>query len=229
MNINKEKLGVIDLSLPIEEGMLYYPTSSHHPFKAVQLGTLEKNGRITHSLKIGTHCGTHIDAFTHFLPGKKSIDQLEPEKLTGPAVLINLGTLEPGSAISKESLESYLPAESYSKIVLRTDWSRFWNTSQYYDGWPHLTADAVDFLLKKGIHLLGLDFPSPDLPFGGEDGEEDSPWHKKFFQNEVILVEYMNNLKQLDCENIFLMAFPLRLTGLDGSPARVMAYPLEGE
>lgn len=222
----KEKLGIVDLSLPIEEGMLYYPTKCHHPFIAKKLGAVPEDGRETHLLTIGTHCGTHMDAFKHFIPDGASIDQLDPETLAGPAHLVNLGTLEPGSAISVDDLKSRLPEVKYGKIVLRTDWSRFWNTSQYYKEWPYVEKDGVEWLIDSGIHLLGLDFPSPDTTYTGAEGEEDSPGHKRFFESKVILVEYMNNLKQLDAENIFLMAFPLKLVGLDGSPARVMAYPL---
>ena len=69
-----------------------------------------------------------------------------------------------------------------------------------------------------------LDFPSPDSAYFGNDCSLDSPNHKLLFENNVILVEYLTNIKSLSSNNIYLIVSPLKLVGFDGAPARVTAY-----
>lgn len=219
-------LKIVDLSFSIEEGMPYFPSKNHIPFSKEVLGDLVADGRVTHQLVIGTHCGTHVDAFSHFEASGENIDQIDLHQLTGRAELVNLGRLEPGAKIGAEMLSDLLPDGKYGKIILRSDWSRFWKTDQYYQDWPYLSGDAVRFLIGKKIHLLGMDFPSPDKTSETVVSELDSPGHKSFFKNKIVLLEYLTNLDQLPVGKIFLMAMPLKLTGMDGAPARVAAYSI---
>lgn len=217
-----------DLSLPLEDGMITYPTSSHHRFESSILGRIEIEGRETRKFTMGSHCGTHVDAMRHFDKNGATIDQLSLDSLVGEALLINLGQLEPGAIIEKEHLESYF-TQKHKRIVLRADWSRFWNTKQYYQDWPYLTKEATVFLAEQGIELLALDFPSPDSAYFGNECSLDCPNHKILFTHNIILAEYLNNLASLPAGKIFLMVSPLKLMNFDGSPARVTAYSLENQ
>mgnify|MGYP003337484764 CR=1 FL=1 len=172
------------------------------------------------------HVGTHVDAMRHFEKGGKTIDQFSLNSLVGVAKIINLGALEPGSVIELHHLAEHF-SEKHGKVVLRTDWSRFWNTKQYYKDWPYLTKEATEFLIQQGIHLLALDFPSPDSAYFGDDCSLDSPNHKLLFAQKIILTEYLTNLASLTSDNIFLMVSPLKLIGFDGAPARVTAYSID--
>ena len=40
---------------------------------------------------------------------------------------------------------------------MRTDWSRHWGTSQYAEGSPFLSRDAVQVLIGAGVALVGID------------------------------------------------------------------------
>lgn len=223
----KKDYHVVDLTFPLEDGMITYPSASHSRFEASVLGRIAIEGRETRKLTIGSHCGTHIDAPRHFYAGEIGVDQLCLNTLIGPAVLVNMGELAPGATIRKSDVE--VKIQQYDKVerlIIRTDWSKYWNTDQYYFDWPTLEHDAADFIIDKGIKLLGFDFPSPDPAYGGPDRSCDCPLHKRFFKNKIILVEYLTNLDQLQEGLIWLMAIPLRLKDFDGSPARVSAYPL---
>jgi arylformamidase len=68
-----------------------------------------------------------------------------------------------------------------------------------------------------------MDTPSPDSSKGGLE----SPNHKLLLKNEIILIEYLCNLKRLKGPKIFIMALPLKIKGGDGSPARVVAYDMK--
>ncbi len=133
--------------------------------------------------------------------------------------------MDPGTVIQVKNLEPFFP-EYRKRLVLRTDWSRFWNTKQYYQDWPYLTKEATEFLISRDVELLAIDFPSPDSAYFGNDCSLDCPNHKLLFSRKIILVEYLNNLASLTPGNIFLMVSPLKLVGFDGAPARVTAYSM---
>ena len=137
-----KKLQLVDLTLPIEEGMITYPSSVHQRFKASIVGRIDVEGRETRKFTMGSHCGTHVDAMRHFNKKGKTIDQLPLETMVGEATLINLGTLNPGSEIRTEDLKSNLP-KYLKRAVIQTDWSRFWNSRQYYQDWPYFKKDAT--------------------------------------------------------------------------------------
>ena len=74
------------------------------------------------------------------------------------------------------------------------------------------------------MQFMALDTPSPDD--GGailQQGEADSPNHKLLLKNDVVLVEYLTNTDQIDFSRDHkIIALPLKLKDVDGSPARVI-------
>ena len=220
---------IIDLSIGLEDGMLSYPSSSHVRFESSIVGRIEIEGRETRKFTMGSHCGTHIDAPKHFIKGSESITSFDVNDLIGRGILLDLGTIEPGTIISTKDIQSKLEKyenKDFRRIVFRSNWSRFWGTSQYYDKWPYFEEEAIRFLINKNIKLIGLDFPSPDSQFFGTKCDIDSPNHKLLFDSKIILTEYLINLDKLKEGPIFLIVSPLKLVDFDGAPARVTAYNL---
>jgi arylformamidase len=220
---------IIDLSFGIHDGMITYPTSSHHKFESSIVGRIAIEGRETRKFTMGSHCGTHVDAPRHFFADGRTIDDFDVNDLVGEALLINLGELQPDQLILARDLAPYVPIikeQKITRILFRTDWSKFWSTRQYYKDWPYFEEKAIDLILSLNIKLLGIDFPSPDSAYFGDDCSLDSPNHKKLFQSNVILVEYLTNLHRLNSGMVYLMVMPLKLLGFDGAPSRVTAYNL---
>jgi len=111
------------------------------------------------------------------------------------------------------------------KMVFNFGWSRFFGDKKFYDNYPYFTKDAAKFLISKKIELLGYDTPSPDNSRDKLGSKEDSPIHKIFLKNDVVLVEYLANLDKLTNYNGWNIAVsPLRIKGADGSPARVFIF-----
>ncbi len=216
---------IADLSFPIEKEMSYFPTRRHVRFDCEETCTIPDGGREIRKITIGSHCGTHIDAFRHFIPGGMTIDEIPLERVAGEALLVNFGPLPPQSTIEYDDIAGKMKETKAEKLIIRTDWSRFWKTEQYFKNWPRISRKAAEFIIERGIRLLGMDFPSPDPAYKAAD-EEDSPLHKLFFKNNVILIEYLNNLAELGDGRIFFMALPLRLKGFDGSPIRAAGWKI---
>jgi kynurenine formamidase len=101
------------------------------------------------------------------------------------------------------------------KVVIRTGWSRRWGQSTYFNDYPVIREDAAQWLVERGVHLIGVDTPSVD--------REPHPSHYIFLGALAVIVENLVNLEQIAQNPFELIVLPLPLTGLDGSPVRAVA------
>ncbi|MFS0723494.1 cyclase family protein [Paenibacillus sp. 1P07SE] len=77
---------VIDLSLPIVDGMPVYPGD---PQVRVQIAhTYASHQWELRQLSMGTHTGTHVDAPSHMHPGAATLDNLPLERFFGLARIV---------------------------------------------------------------------------------------------------------------------------------------------
>ncbi len=129
---------IIDLTYPIEEGMLTFHTHWHPQVSIEQLGKIEIEGRESRKIIFGTHTGTHVDAPLHFISNGKSIDEIPLTKLNGKITIFNFSHLEENTPITKK----------YSKIVQFLK-KFFLNLDGKKTGeLPNFILD-IHFLLKK--------------------------------------------------------------------------------
>lgn len=217
-------MNIIDLTFPIDEGMLTYPSPNHPRIEISILGRIPMEGRSTRKIVLGSHTGTHVDAPSHFIAGELSVDKLNLEILVGPAHMIDLSFLRPKEIITKEHLCVLEQKLSVERLILKTGWSQMWNSKRYFYEYPYLAPEACEYITKKGIRLLGMDVPSPENPDATPSSDEDSPNHKYFFKHGVILVEYLANLDKITVNDFNIVALPLSIAGSDGAPARVIAF-----
>lgn len=204
--------------------MSTYPAAYHPTVRVRRLGYLEKVGRESRELTLGTHSGTHVDAASHFIAGGRTIDRVDLAELTGPARLVTFPHLTGGSAIDADDLRRQLGSERVERVIMRTDWSRHWGSDRYYDDYPHLTADACRLLVELGVRVFGGDTPSvDDIQQSGPSCSPDSPNHKMLLAAGVSLIEYLTGLAALRAPTFVLVAAPLRILDGDGAPARVFA------
>lgn len=214
---------MIDLTHPLVEGMVSFPSSNHPRPEITRLARHETDGRETRRLVLGTHTGTHLDAPLHFVPGGTAVDAIPLDVLVGPAVVADLSDVAPREEVGVDRLRIALGgAPLHPRVLLHFDWSRRFVDLDFYEGSPFLSTDACAWLLDQGVVLLGMDTPSPDDPRHGFGSANDSPNHKLLLGRGVVLLEYLSGLGRLGRET-FLVALPLPVTGGDGAPARVVA------
>src|SRR5579884_3917160 len=75
------KLGIVDLTYPLNERTHYWPGENYEPFRLKSNATLEKNIVSSKAFCIPEHMGTHIDAPNHFERNRRSVDQIAPTDL----------------------------------------------------------------------------------------------------------------------------------------------------
>ena len=213
---------IVDLTLDIYDGMATAPCDWHPRTEITVLGRLAWEGRVSRKITLGSHTGTHVDGSAHIFADGTTVDQLPLETLVGQARLIDMSHKGELDGISKAELQA-CDIQKGERIVIRTDWSDTWDTPAYYPKRPYIETDGIDFLAET-VSLLALDVCAPGDPREGflEQGAPPSD-HVPFMKNNVIMVEYLTNLREIKKETFTLVALPLKIRGSDGSPARVIA------
>jgi len=197
-----------DVTGTIYEGMTVYKDV---PEKQPKFDTVT-NGYVTETrLDLGVHTGTHIDAPLHMVVDGDTFETISMEDLVGQSKVLDLTDVENG--ISKTDLEKF-EIEKNDFILLKTK-------NSYEDAFNfdfiYLARDAAEYLAEIGIRGVGID------TLGIERSQEGHPTHKTLFGNEIIIIEGLR-LKEVEQGDYFMVAAPLKLTGTDASPARVLLF-----
>jgi arylformamidase len=88
------------------------------------------------------------------------------------------------------------------------------------EDYPSLSADAARLITANGLKCVGIDSPSIEI------FNCDGAVHRELLGHGCIIIELLD-LSQVSEGDYWMIALPLRLTGLDGSPARVLLHTLE--
>ena len=214
---------IVDLTMPIHEGMQTFPAHWHPFVEITQLGRHGIENRETRKILLGTHTGTHVDAPRHFIPGGATIDQVPLEQLNGRATLLDLSRTAPQTGVTREQVERASEGRPLERTLIRFDWCKQLGTMEYYTDQPWLTEEAVQWLVAKGCRLIGLDAAMPDDPRNGKGSDNDSPNHKTLLGNGTIILEYLVNLREIGVPEFDLIVAPLKIRDGDGAPARCFA------
>ena len=213
-----------DLTHLLNPDIQTFPVSWHRKVEFTPLGTMDTVGRNTTQVHIGTHSGTHIDAPSHFISGGLTIDKVVASKFFGEFDYINLRASQPRTAVSIEELQRTYPRPKPDRIlILDFGWGMNFGSSNYYSDQPYLSPLASEYLLSLKPKLLGYDVAMPDNPKEGYGSDCDSPLHKLFLSNGIPLLENLKIDEPIDHLK-HLVALPLKLEDLDGSPVRCVAF-----
>ncbi len=216
----------IDLSHPLDStNLTLYPGDP--PLKCCPSTTIDKDGYSVHSLSLGSHTGTHIDAPSHFILNGLTIDQIPLSTLIGRALIIDLTHKKPNEKITCDpDLASYsakMSEEDVQILLLRTGWSAHWATSAYLT-YPYLDRHAAEQIMGMGIQVLGVDTLSPDAI----DGPDGYGAHEVILGTGGIIAENLTNLEALSGSGkVMVSLVPLNITGCDGSPVRAYGWSID--
>lgn len=205
---------LIDLTHPLVDRA---PTFPNDPKLAlVPHGRIETHQFNTTHVLMCTHQGTHLDAMYHFFEDGRTIDQMPLDWFYGPAHLLPLPK-PPDGEITVDDLR---PFQSHltpgARVIVNTGWHRHFGAPDYFSSFPSFTVDAADYLVSRGIQLLGMDMPTP--------GKQWLELHHVLLARdaEVVVVEGLANLDAVP-ESFTFAGFPLPFQGRDGSPIRAVA------
>jgi len=239
---------IVDLTLPINGRMQGIPMLREYeenPTRCIALASLSdaqvarhkehgvelaENHEVTlhmmSRLEILTHIGTHIDAPCHFLDDTWTIDEVPMERMVKPGRIIPLTNIEPKSPVTADAiLETGVAIDDSVIPILHTGWTeKTWGTDAFWNEMIYLDTSAAALLVESGVSAVALDF-FPEAPFwlGIEADALPGRNHRALLGNQTIIIQLLTNISAIDSHDFTLVGVPLKLEGLDGSPARVFA------
>lgn len=204
----------IDLTHPIFNGVGSFPNDPK--VAIIEHGKVDSHHYNISQIVMGSHQGTHLDAMYHFFNDGRTLDQMPLDWFYGPAHVLRI----PKAAKEEITLDELKPFENVlipeAKIIVATGWYHHFGQPDFFDDFPSFTLEAAEYLVERGIRLLGMDIPTP--------GKQWLELHHILLAKkaEVVVVEGLANLDALPDQFIFA-GFPLNFKGRDGSPIRAVA------
>lgn len=211
---------LIDLSHTIFEGLVTYK-GLPAPIICDYIGREQSKANYEEgtSFQIGkinmvTNTGTYIDCPFHRFEEGKDLSEVELKHFAElEAITIN------AERVPEIGKEYFIGKEIRNKAVLVfTDWASHWNTPQYYEGHPYLTAEAAEYLKDCQVKLVGIDSHNIDDTSG-----KTRPVHTTLLGADILIVEHLCNLDQVPESGYLFNAVPPKFKGAGTFPVRAYA------
>ena len=203
-----------DISLLVSPNLPQWPGSSKVRF--IKNHDLEDGDIATDSsIFMNLHTGTHVDAPSHFIRDGKTIDELPLEVLIGPVVVVQIPEMI--REITGEVLTNIdIPGDT-ERLLLKTTNSCLWQEEnrKFYEDYTSLVRNGAEYLVKKGIKLVGIDYLSIQRFTDGPKV------HQILLSSNVVIIEGLD-LSDVDAGLYQLYCMPLKLQGQEAAPARVL-------
>jgi arylformamidase len=165
-------------------------------------------------IQSGVHVGTHIDAPIHFVEGGASVDAIPLKSLLGRAYVVDLRKAD---VLDAATLEFARIPPRTRRLLFKTRNSELWTSgeSSFQRDFVAVDASGAEWLVKKGVKLVGVDYLSV-APFN--DGVAT---HRILLEAGVVVVEGLD-LARVSKGRYTLYCLPVKLMGSDGAPARAV-------
>ena len=215
---------LMDLSYTFEEGMPAWPT---HPKYSREMVEQYENGAYFNKITFCEHNGTHIDAPLHYIPSGTPLDQLDCSSFFGRALIVDAYTdYGVDHYLTKEHLQDWearhceiQPGDMvFVRFGMDLKYGLAPNDKAFVERWGGVRKDAADYLVEKGISIIGTD----TLCIDAYDNAA-SEAHHAFLGHGVLVVENLMHLGELP-PAVGIAALLLKFKGGSGSPIRVIAF-----
>ena len=196
--------------------------------------------------KMGVHSTTHVDAPWHYGPtdaqGQRlpAAHEMPLDLCFGPGVVFDMTHKAQGEEIHVVDMEQAL-AQSGAQLapgsiaLIKTGRDRHQGTRQYWKLGTGMSGPATDWLIERGVLVMGIDQWGWDLPFHTQIAKaRRSKDGSSFWQGHLVgrrrpywQMEQLCGLEKLPSHGFDVAVFPLRLRNASAAPARVVAFLYE--
>lgn len=221
---HEEAAVLYDLSPAISERLNVWPGDT--PYSRRVICDMGQGANITlSSLTATVHLGSHADGPNHYSHPNVGVGERALEYFLGPCQVID-ATVEPGARVHAADL--VLPAGGVvmPRVLIRT--GTFPDAERWNEDFAGLSPEVVEFLAnadvettvggvrRRGVVTIGVDTPSVDT-----QESKDLPAHKAIAARDMQILEGLR-LAGVPAGVYELIALPLKLMGVDGSPVRAV-------
>ena len=203
---------IYDISVPIRSGGLVYPGNPEIDISLQQAVAKGASANVS-NIRFGSHTGTHADAARHFFDDGQPVDMIPLDRLIGPALLI--GFSDSVRSVGAADLREH-DLKNHKRVLLRTRNSAFLSQKDFVTDYTYLAPDGAQFLVDKGVELVGIDYLSIEQFHSGHHRT-----HRTLLERSVVIVEGLDLSVPAPGEYEFI-CLPLRIEGCDGAPARAV-------
>jgi arylformamidase len=207
---------IYDISRRISPDLVVWPGDT--PFSYRQLLDKRQSASVNlTTLTLSAHTGSHADAPWHFMRTGISPADMPLEKFIGPAHVVTTDRKQGG--IVPDDFKN-IDLDGVERLLIHS-WVSDSPDHVWPEDFPYLTTDLIDWLGEKRVKLLGVDMPSVD-----SFDSQFLPAHHRMHKYDMVNLE-MLMLKGVPDGVYELIALPLKLTDVDGSPVRAILRPLD--
>ena len=205
-------MSFLDISVPLRNAMVHWPGDADVEIKRVRDMAQGEVCNVSF-LSMSAHTGTHMDAPLHFIRDGASLDKLPLQATIGPARVIDIK--DPVS-INPEELHPH-NITAGERILFKTRNSdKSWKSERFDEDFVYISQQGARYLAERGILTVGVDY----LSVGGfkRDGVET---HHALLGAGIWIIEGLN-LAEVTPGNYELICLPLKISGVEGAPARAV-------
>lgn len=207
LTLTKEKLmNVIDISIPLQEGMITYPNNP--PFSKKQRSTTHS---ILSEITMGSHTGTHYDFPSHANASNKASDAFKLNIFFQECQVLDLTDCD--AKIEVEDLKKKIITK---RVVLMKTKNSYTGFKTFYPDYVYLSDTAAEYLATLSLDIVGIDFISVKGMV-----ETSNKAHTTLLSKNILILEGID-LNSVAEGTYFFSGLPLKITDTDGAPARVV-------
>jgi arylformamidase len=238
---------IVDLTLPVVSGMVGIPKIAfyeQYPTRVQAVTVINEEQRanlhaegvdlldgapainsMNSVFTLNTHIGTHIDAPRHFYADGAAIDDLPLDRIAmREAVVIDVSQKQAGEGVTADDLERTGVKPAAGQIaVIKTLWTdRAFGKSEFWENTIYLDPSVGEWIGLHDVAAVAMDC-FPEKPFWrmtltrAERGAN----HKLWLKAGIPMIQMLTGLGGIG-SRFTMVALPLRLSGMDGAPARVI-------
>lgn len=248
--IGANGLRYYDLTNDWGHGVPQWPSSANLNTRVLKFHALE--GVLIQEIEAIVHRSTHMDAALHVTENAKSLTGYDTWRFFGTGVVVSIPKGKWG-VITADDLEQATPKIRRGDIlIINTGAHKLLSDSDdYYAYSPGLYKEAAEWIVARGIKMMGIDVQALDHPLGtklldhgpgpshpylaaeykavtGRDVHKDFPYwepcHKIMMGAGIPGIENIGgDVDLVTGKRCTFMAFPWRWPTGEGCPVRVIA------
>lgn len=201
---------IFDVSVPLNEKTVIYPGNA--PLEVSVHHAMPEHATRLSKIVMGSHTGTHVDAPRHAIPNGAPLDAIPLETFVGRCRVLDC--TDSAGAVRLEDFKR-AKARAGERLLVKTK-NSLRGFGAFYDDYVYLDGGAAEYLAELPLTLFGIDYFSVK-----QRGSSDQRPHTALLSRGIPLIEGLD-LSAVPAGEYLLFCLPLRFTGIEGAPARVV-------
>lgn len=220
---------------------------------------MAKSGVLSQTITTTMHVTTHIDAPAHVVQGTPFIDEVPLPHFFGSGIVVSIPKKK-WEPITYDDLEKACgkAIRKGDVLIINTGWHKVYEDGDYFAYCPGFVPSAADWMIEKGVKVVGHDTQANDHPLataigpqrngpllphlaaeykewsGGRDWKDDFPeWepvHQKIFKAGILGIENVGgDLDAVTGKRCTFAFFPINWDRGDGCIIRLVAMIDKGQ